>query len=192
MKNVQRFLLGLLMITLMAPAFAHINPKQGKKASLTEKKMASLREGDCAQSRSSIDMDINNVRARLLGGGDVWWDLNNGRYIVPKVDPASGQTEVSAIFAGAVWLGGLDDGGNLKVACQTYRQTGNDFWPGPLIEETGGTTNDTICLQWDRHFKVNGLDIDKHIQNWFVNKDPGTNRLDDVSAIPSDVLYWPA
>jgi len=42
---------------------------------------------------------INNVRAMLLNGGDVWWDLDNAQYIVPKVEP--GQPEVSSIFAGA-------------------------------------------------------------------------------------------
>lgn len=191
MKNVKRFVAGLMMLALTATAFGHINPRQGKKTGDSEQKLVSLR-ADCSQSRSSIDMDVNNVRARLLGGGDVWWDLNNGRYIVPKVDPASGQIEVSAIFAGSVWLGGFDGGGNLKVAAQTYRQTGNDFWPGPLIESQGGITNDTLCTNWDRHFKVNGLDIDRHLQNWFVNKDPATGRLEDVAGIPSDVLYWPA
>ena len=36
------------------------------------------------------------------------------------------------MFAGALWIGGLDDQDNLKVAAMTYRQDGNDFWPGPL------------------------------------------------------------
>lgn len=190
MKNI---LFGALLLAFSLPAGAHINPLLDGKKNPNAPKVAGLR-ADCTQiqSRSSTDMDINNVRARLLGGGDVWWDLNNGRYIVPKVDPASGQTEVSAIFAGSVWLGGIAPGDNLRVAAQTYRQSGNDFWPGPLVEETGGTTNDTICTNWDRHFKVNGLDIDRHLQNWSVNKDPVTNRLDDISAIPADVLYWPA
>lgn len=193
MKNALRFYSGLLMITLLvASAQAHIPPvdkeRGGQKST---DRLVSLRE-DCNQSRSSTDMDVNNVRARLLGGGDVWWDLNNGRYIYPKVDPASGQTEVSAIFAAAVWLGGFDDNNNLKVAAQTYRQQGNDFWPGPLVEATGGTTNQSICERWDRHFIVYGVDIDRHLLNWTVNKDPVTNRLDNLDDIPRDVLYWPS
>ena len=62
----------------------------------------------------------------------MWWDLNDPKYIVPNVEPGKGIPEVSSIFAGAVWLGGFDDGGNLKMAAQTYRSAGNDFWPGPL------------------------------------------------------------
>ena len=69
---------------------------------------------NCNNAVAQIDQAINNVRARLTTGGDVWWDSNDGRYIVPKV-PA-GLPEVSSIFAGAVWLGGVDPAGNLKVA----------------------------------------------------------------------------
>lgn len=47
---------------------------------------AATYRGVCAASKSQIDLEINNVRARLLGGGDCWWDFNDGRYIVPKVD----------------------------------------------------------------------------------------------------------
>jgi len=191
MKNLKRSVLGFLLATLLVPVFAHINPNQGKIGGTSYK--ATLRD-DCAQSRSSTDMDINNVRARLLGGGDVWWDLSNGRYIVPKVDPASGQVEVSAIFAGSVWLGGFAPGENLKVAAQTYRQSGNDYWPGPLDESTGGTTNDTICLNWDRHFEVIGDEIDEARRFYTLNRDPATGRIDpaDRDKLPDNVLYWPA
>jgi hypothetical protein len=77
----------------------------------------------CAASQSSTDLNINNVRARILGGGDVWWDLRDGKYIVPNPPPGSGLPEVSSLFSGAVWLGGYDEGNNLKLAAQTYRTT---------------------------------------------------------------------
>ena len=81
---------------------------------------------DCSGSSSQIDLNINNVRARILGGGSMWWDLSNGRYIVPNVAP--GEKEVSSIFAAGLWIGGYDAANNLKLAAQTYRQNGNDFW----------------------------------------------------------------
>lgn len=191
MKMLKRILLiAVIPLTMTVSLLAHVPKLEGEKVG-NKSSNASLRE-DCAPSRSSADLDVNNVRTKLLGGGDVWWDLRNGRYIVPKVDPASGLTEVSSLFAGSVWLGGFGPGGNLKVAAQTYRQSGNDFWPGPLIEKTGGTTEKTICEQWDRHFIVYGRDIDRHIQNWTINQDPVTKRLDDITTIPEAVLYWPA
>lgn len=140
--------------------------------------------GVCASSESQIDMDINNVRARLLGGGDCWWDFSKGRYIVPKVDVATGQLEVASIFAGSVWLGGVDPAGNLKLACQDYRSGGNnDFWPGPLTET--GITDEFTCKNWDRHFKVRGDEIRKHLNNLLE----GNLNPDDI---PKGVKGWPA
>ncbi len=99
--------------------------------------------GDCSPATSSIDLNINNVRTKIQNGGDMWWDLvNNAMYEVPKVE--TGQTPDNSLFAGAIWIGGIDQNNQLKVAWQTYRQTGNDFFPGPL-DGAGGTTTSDIC-----------------------------------------------
>ena len=80
----------------------------------------------CSPGAGRTDLDLNNVRALIFTSGDMWWDLNNApRYEVPK-----GSNKHSA-FASALWIGGVDNGGNVKVAAMTYRQSGNDFWPGP-------------------------------------------------------------
>ena len=106
-----------------------------------------------------MDLDINNVRCRLLGAGDFWWDLqNDAKYEIPKVDPSTGTIPVSSSFAGALWVGGIDAGGQLKIAAQTYRQSGNDFWPGPL--DNDGTIEEATCNAYDRHWKVNRTEID--------------------------------
>jgi hypothetical protein len=140
--------------------------------------------GECANSESQIDQEINNVRARLLAGGDCWWDLQNGSYIVPKVEPGSGQRPVSSIYAGAVWLGGFDLAGNLKLACQDYRNTGqNDFWPGPLTDL--GITDESTCKNWDRHFRVTGDEIREHLKNLSQG-----NLSPDL--IPKSIKGWPA
>lgn len=140
--------------------------------------------GVCANSKSQIDMEINNVRARLLGGGDCWWDFSDGRYIVPKVDVTTGQREVSSIFAGSVWLGGVDPAENLKLACQDYRSDGmNDFWPGPLTEV--GITDEDVCSNWDRHFRVTGDEIRRHLANLAA----GDLNPDNI---PKGVKGWPA
>src|SRR3954464_3407480 len=78
----------------------------------------------CSPATAQTDLDINNVRATILNGGDMWWDLISGQYEIPK---GSG---ITSLFAGSLWIGGIDGGGNLKVAAMTYRQGGNDFWPG--------------------------------------------------------------
>ena len=56
----------------------------------------------CLPATSQTDLNINNVRATILGGGDMWWNLDNGQYEVPQ---GSGK---HSMFAGALWIGGLD------------------------------------------------------------------------------------
>jgi len=144
---------------------------------------------DCVASTSQIDLNINNVRARLLGGGDLWWDLSDGRYVIPNVEP--GEREVSSIFAAAIWIGGYDAAGNLKLAAQTYRQNGNDFWPGPINEE--GTTDQATCQQWDRHFEVFGSDIEDLVAD-YLQDDDGDGLPDNSvdGEVPESLLRWPA
>jgi hypothetical protein len=104
-------------------------------------------------------IDINNVKARI-NLVDMWWDLvNDASYEVPK------DSGVSSLFAGALWLAGVDAQGNLKVAAQTYRQNGNDFFPGPL-DENGNVAPNT-CLNFDRIWKVNKSTIDSFISGLF-------------------------
>ena len=40
----------------------------------------------CDPAQASIDLDINNVRAKLMTGGDMWWDIGvaEARYEIPK------------------------------------------------------------------------------------------------------------
>lgn len=74
-------------------------------------------------------LDTNNVSALISEANIKHWDLyGNGsaKYEVPKT---SGK---STNFATALWVGGLDNVGQLHVAAGTYRQNGTDFWPGPL------------------------------------------------------------
>ena len=145
---------------------------------------------DCVQGISQIDMDINNVRARLLSSGDVWWNLYDAGYIVPKVEPGSGLPEISSVYAGAVWMGGFDPGGNLKLAAQTYRtSTSTDFWPGPL-DPVEGTADEQTCENWDKHFMVLGDDIRLHLELYQESVENGVPY--DENLIPESVKGWPA
>ncbi len=141
--------------------------------------------------------NVNNVRARLLINGDVWWDGSSGKYVVPNVPP--GVPEVSSIFAGSVWLGGFDDGGNLKVAAKTYGFTNDtDFWPGPLLEDDedtedineAGTTEAQMCDDWDKFFEVYADEIDQHLANY--QKALNNNEPYNPDDIPMNVKGWPA
>ncbi len=138
---------------------------------------------DCNEATSDIDLDINNVRTRLLGGGDFWWDLSVARYEVPRIPDNSDQPSVSSLFAGAVWIGGFDENNQLKVAAQTYRQSGSDFWPGPLDEN--GSINQAVCDEYDRHWKVEGSDISEFIQAY------ENGNIASEDNVPASIREWP-
>ncbi len=139
----------------------------------------------CTESRSQVELNINNVRARLRAGGDMWWDGTQPQYIIPNVDPASGEPAVSSLYSGAIWLGGYDDGGNLILSAQTYRSSGNDYWAGPLNPSLG-TVERTDCERWDKHFIVYGKDIDILRADFLDPNNPG------IQNTPSKgLLGWP-
>ena len=96
---------------LVATASAH-NPLTKGQAQPMPSTANKVEAGDCRIPVSQIDLNINNVRARILNAGDMWWDFSNARYEVPKGDGTG--TPINAIFAGAIWVSGIQDG-NLKI-----------------------------------------------------------------------------
>jgi hypothetical protein len=179
-------IMGLVLLQVSAEAYHNRDPKEPKRPAPNTPKLRFAE--DCNNAVAQVDQAINNVRARLTTGGDVWWNSTDGRYVVPKVPP--GITEVSSIFAGAVWLGGVDPAGNLKLAAQTYgRNTRQfDFFPGPL-DRNGKTTKDD-CARWDRLFVVKGESIREHLRNWQQAQREGKPL--DPDKIPRDVKGWPS
>lgn len=139
----------------------------------------------CLPPSASSQLDINNVRALLHNGGDMWWDLvGNPRYEVPK------GSNRHSMFASSLWIGGLDDAGQLRVAAQTYRQSGIDFWPGPL---TGGplgglaATERATCERYDEMYKITKAEIDA-FRAAYSNRDVEPFNLADFP----NVRDWPA
>lgn len=186
--GTKRIILVFLLASISLSLFAK-NPPTTPGDSTPPSNNTSLEVNyreDCVPATTQIDMEINNVRARLITGGDIWWDFQDGKYIVPAPPPGSLLPEVSSIFAGAVWIGGQDPAGNLKIAAQTYRG-GNgsqvDFYAGPLNSISGTTEKDT-CDNWDRFFRVFG----EEVETVDVLFETGALEIDDI---PENVLYWP-
>ena len=119
-------------------------------------------------------LDINNVNTSV-GPGSMFWDLDDARYEVPK------GSNKHSIFAHDLWIGGIDDGGVLRLAAQTYRQSGDDYWPGPVSDSI--YHNDAYMGQWDRAWKIDKSIIDEY-QTRF-----GT---DPTYIVPDIILEWPA
>lgn len=181
---------------LLFTLFASMNVYAKENIGITGKRLntyAKLTAG-CSDATTQVDLDINNVRCRLLGAGDFWWDLqNDAKYEIPKVDPSTGTIPVSSSFAGALWVGGIDAGGQLKIAAQTYRQSGNDFWPGPL--DNDGTIEEATCNAYDRHWKVNRTEIDDFFETILeYGGNPGVSETPaeiPENRIPTVIREWP-
>jgi hypothetical protein len=118
----------------------------------------------CQPASASANLDINNVRARIMNGGDMWWDLiGSANYEIPKVTQA-GEYRKTSLFAGALWIGGYDQGNNLREAAMTYRQNSSwDFFPGPLNPNTA-SIDISECLKWDKIFQITREEINSFIQ----------------------------
>ncbi len=117
----------------------------------------------CDPATASADLDVNNVRTKILNGGDMWWDLSNPKYEIPKIADQNSVRKHS-LFSGAIWVGGYDVGRSLKLAAMTYRQNGVDFWPGPL--DANGNTDEGSCKKWDNIYKVTQKEIIEHAENY--------------------------
>jgi len=187
MKKINNLLLTILVLVAFSElGSARMNVIKTGKTVTKERAGAILKKSaaDCANPTADAFLNINNVRTTLQNGGDLWWDLvGSPKYEVPKVEAGQG-TSKHSIFAGALWIGGIDGSGQLKVAAQTYRQSGNDFWPGPL-DETGNVEALT-CSNYDRFFEVRSDVIEMHRAKF----------SDEITSIPesqvdNSLLVWP-
>ncbi len=128
---------------------------------------------------SAIDyLDTNNVRAAILCNADFGWDLSNSQYEVPK---GSGK---HPLYTGSLWIGGYHNG-QLRMAANTYRQNGMDFWPGPLDLNTGSITVAT-SNQWNKLWKVTKTQVDKFKQEWIAG-----NVQSGTYVPPPEIMNWP-
>ena len=135
----------------------------------------------CLPGKSSTDLDLNNVRARINTGGDMWWDLQaKAEYYIPKA------TTKTSMFSAALWMGGVDVNGQLKGAFQRYRTNGNDYWPGPLSRDGKAAIDIQTCADYDKHFKILRKEVDE-FRLWF--KDPAS--YPDYT-VPDIIKNWPA
>ncbi len=184
LKNNKALLLALATVSATAIAKENVN------IVLKSSNASTVLANNCTPATELEVLNVNNVRTTMRGSGDFWWDGQFARYEIPV---NSGK---HSVYAGSVWIGGLTDNNNLKVAAMTYRQTGVDFWPGPLDGEKEifnditnqfepnpnyGLTSIDVCSEYNDHFKVSLSEVSEFYSNCING-----NLLD----IPS-IMNWP-
>lgn len=108
--------------------------------------------GAAQAQTGTATLEGNNLKALFHADGQLFWDGKNAHFEAPK---GSGTNTISA---SSLWIGGLDSKGDLHLSAQTYRESGSDFWPGPL--DANGKITPGVSAQYNRIWKVNKLQID--------------------------------
>lgn len=170
MKNNGKIFCLMLLLVCMAFSSVHAEKSKGAQRVSTPK----AESATCLPASGSNELTINNVRAYLETGGTMWFK-ELAEYEIPI---GSGKT---SMFCAALWIGGRDANGQLKLAAVRFRQVGNDFWTGPL-KITGAGTTQSMCIKFDKHFKITRSEVDQHIA--------GYNTSGYV--MPSSIANWPA
>jgi len=195
-----------LLIAAIALSALSANAKEkygvGARTAAPQKVLAG-----CSPAQASAELAVNNVRTLIFSGSDMWWDLfgtQNARYTIPKGEDLSKLPNSN--FAGNVWFGGVDIGGQLKLAAQTYRQSqsgGISFWTGPLSTGDASVSSD-VCQKYDRIFKLTRVEVDafalaggeltSNIKNWPGNGDISLNQDQQLAPyidVNADGVYTP-
>ena len=129
-----------------------------------------------AQTTPQAYIEINNVRGRLMGTGNLI-DVQNDdmAWEVPK------DSGLSPLFQLALWIGGLDQNDELHLAGQMYSIMGCDYWMGPLKLEDASIDEQTE-LRFEQIWNIKRTDISDFLEHY-----------DDASYVmPVEILTWPA
>ncbi|MEZ4699171.1 MAG: T9SS type A sorting domain-containing protein [Rhodothermales bacterium] len=139
--------------------------------------------GSCERALGDAYLDVNNVRARILNNGGLFYRGEPHVYNVPKSSPSN------AIFSTNIWIGGFVGNETVpRMAGSTYGPW--EFWAGPL-DENGNPPLD--CAAYDRLYSVYRDDIAAYEKTGKATDDlrewptglgaptlaPPKNRIDD-------------
>ncbi len=172
----------LILFCFSNPAALADKYRHGNKSMSREEIKASA--AGCAAASGYRYLTINNVRARINTGGDMWWDLHDfSEYYIP----ANGQA--TSLYSGSLWIGGLDINNQLKLAAVRFRQSGNDYWPGPLSVDGTASVDAETCAKYDKHFIITRAEVDEYL-GWWYSENRATEYPDYV--IPESILEYPA
>lgn len=139
---------------------------------------------NCQVGKSKMDIESENVRAKLLTAGDFFWDPG---LTIPQFQWPKDASYKNLIYSGSLWFGGVEAGtSNVLTAVQYYRGATRNFWPGPIDPLNPNGTSNLACSVWDHHYKVDRIVLDSFFLALQMNPMPL-----ESGKIPSQIKYWP-
>lgn len=199
MNNMYKILFIGLSLTLSTA----LNAREWVGTSTKKKtNTVSTRAASCAPASQNRTLAFNNVSAYIENSGLLWYNrsISRASYLVPK------DAGTSPIFAGGLWMGGVDATNQLKLAAIRFRSDGNDYWPGPLSTVPGSGNgvdkrdfgpadiDAATCAEWDKFFVITRQQVDQFRAWYNCTQDPGCDAAVDFPgyAIPEIITDWPA
>lgn len=120
-------------------------------------------------------LDVNRINALISADGCLFLD---------ETDPGSntftnteGEVVDFFLYAHALWVSAIDPGGDLHLAAQTYRQTGTDFWAGPIANVYSAEYDERYARVWE----LQSDSIEMHKAHW----------ADIGYTVPASIASWP-
>src|ERR1700758_1457568 len=165
-----------LGLFVTSQARENVNEGSGHRGSNTNSVMTA-----CTPGKTQTEIKLNDVRTRILTDGDMWWDLNNAKYEIPKGSNSMAQ------FAGSLWFGGYHNG-TLRLSAMTYRQNGVDFWPGPL-DPSSVNVDPATCTKYDKHWTFLRADVDNFYAYWSQHQTADPNTATWIKDYPGTYDY---
>ena len=184
MKTIIRLLTVAFLIVSVTEVRAEKRPYDGPQPRNLKQTTAG-----CTPSSTFAWLNINNAKVRINAGGDMWWDLPGGsgaKYYIPANGSAT------SLYAGALWIAGMDINNQLKCAALRFRQGpngggGNDFWTGPLTVDGSASIDAATCMEYDKMYNITRAEVDDFLAHCDDSgiPEPGYE-------IPANIVNWPA
>ena len=176
------------IIRLLTVAFliASVTEVRAEKVHMNGPQTRNLKQttAGCTPSSTFAWLNINNARVRVNAGGDMWWDLPGGsgaKYYIPANGSAT------SLYAGSLWIAGMDINNQLKCAAIRFRQVGNDFWTGPLTIDGTASIDAATCMEYDKMYNITRAEVDDFLAHCDDNGIPAVGY-----EIPANIMNWPA
>jgi hypothetical protein len=214
-KQVIALVLGISTVCSNS-ALSYYKDKEKDQSPVKKYSVGIEKAAGCAPASKGLYMEFNDVKAWVENGGSMFLNRQAGiaAYEIPKSGP--GEVKHFAIYAGALWMGGTDVNGQLKLAALRYRK-GNDFWSGPLSVNSGsgnfkydfsapqgdgvtkdfgaGTITPDQCLAYDKFYTIGKSEVIA-FSTWWESENIPVAGADPVEKPSNDVMNrienWPA
>jgi len=124
-------------------------------------------------------LDVNQVSCRINAYGLQFWDMDYNNSHAKYEVPAG--SDISTIFNQTLWVGGLDEEGDLHMAAERYRIAGTDFYSGPFMDSS--SYNNDLDVQWHKVWKLSAAEVAFHRQHW---QDQNYEPVENITLWPGN------